>query len=156
MVGAELELALGEDHAVRHGPAELRPLERASVREERARERDCDRRARPEVPGAADDLARLGLAHVDPAQLEAVGVWVLARLDDSTDAVEPEVPVGVGNAAANDALDLGGGDREPVGHVLDRRRERDVVAQPRDRYLHENCLRRRRSFSQSWRMSGSP
>ena len=156
MVGAELELTLGENHPVRDRPAELGPLERASVRKERPRERDRDRRARTEVPRAADDLTRLCLADVDPAQLEAVGIRVLARLDDPADAIEPEVAVRVRDAATDDAVDLGGGHREPVRDVLDRRRERDVVAQPRDRHLHENCLRSRRSFSQSCRMSGSP
>ena len=79
--------------------------------------RDRDRRAGAEVPRAADDLARLALAHVDAAELEPVGVRVLARLDDAPDAEEAEVAVVVGDAAVGDALDLAGGDRQPVGEL---------------------------------------
>ena len=78
----------------------------AAVREHRARQRDGDRRAGAEVPGAADDLARLALADVDAAELEPVGVRVLAGLEHAADAEEPEVAVVVGDAAARDPLDL--------------------------------------------------
>ena len=59
VVGAEVDLVLGEDHPVGHLAAQLAPLERQTVRERRAGERDGDRRAGAEVPGAADDLVRL-------------------------------------------------------------------------------------------------
>ena len=65
----------------------------------RARQRDRDGRARAEVPGAADDLARLALPHVHRAELEPVGVRVLARLEHAADAEEAEVAVDVGHAA---------------------------------------------------------
>ena len=67
-------------------PSETSPrsfalLERVAAREDGAGQRDRDRRPGAEVPGAADDLARLALAHVHAAELEPVGVRVLARLD---------------------------------------------------------------------------
>ena len=59
--------------------AQLAPLELQPVRQHRARERDADGRARAEVPRAADDLARLALADVDLAELQAVGVRGASR-----------------------------------------------------------------------------
>ena len=114
VVGAELDLVLGEDHPVarpRRGACARSSC--AAAREHGAGERDGDRRAGAEVPGAADDLARLALAHVDPAELQPVGVRVLLRLEHRADAEEAEVAVLVGDAAPLDALDLGGRDREP-------------------------------------------
>ena len=119
----------------------------------RAGQRDRHRRARAEVPGAADDLARLALPHVDPAELEPVGVRVLLGLEHAPDPEEPEVAVLVGHAAALDPLDLGGRDREPLRQLRQRHLERDVLPQPGDRDP-QNCLSTRRSPSQSARMSG--
>ena len=153
----ELELALGEDHPAGALAAEGRLAERrVGPGEERAGQRHGDRRAGAEVPRAADDLARLALPHVDPAELQAVGVRVLAGLDDAPDEKVLEVAVGVGDAAPRDPLDLDGRDGEPVGERAQRHVEGDVLAQPRDRDLHQNWPRTRRSFAQSRRMSGSP
>ena len=113
-----------------------------------------DRRAGAEVPGAADDLPRLRLADVDAAELEPVGVRVLGRLHHPADEEAAEVAVGVGHAAALDPLDLRGRDREPRGELLERHVERDVVGEPGDRNAHQNCVRTRRSPSQSGLMSG--
>ena len=97
VVGAELELALGEDHPARELAAELRLAERLlGPGQQRARQRDRDRRAGAEVPRAADDLARLALPHVDPAELEPVGVRVLAGLEHLADEEAAEVAVVVG------------------------------------------------------------
>ena len=156
MVGAELELALREDHPVGDLAAELRLLEPQAAREDGAGQRDRDRRPGPEVPGAADDLARLALADVHAAELEAVGVRMLARLDHAPDLEEPVVAVLVGDPAPRDALDLAGRDREPVGDLLRRGRDLDVLAEPGERDLHQNCRRRRRSFCQSGPISGRP
>ena len=81
VIGAEVDLVLGEDHPLRHLAAELAALERQPVRQRRARQRDRDLRARAEVPGAADDLIRLALADVDLRQLQPVGVRMLVRLE---------------------------------------------------------------------------
>ena len=50
-----------------------------------------------EVPGTAHDLTGSPFAHVHAAELEPVGVRVLTRLEHVADAVEPEVPVDVGD-----------------------------------------------------------
>ena len=70
------------------------------------------------------------------------------------DAEEPEVAVLVGHAAALDPIHFRGRDREPLGQLRERHLERDVAPQPRDRDS-QNCVRTRRSPSQSARMSGS-
>ena len=85
-------------------PSETSPrsfaLDRQPHRDRRAGQRDGDGRARAEVPRAADDRARLALPHVDRAELEPVGVRVLAGLEDAADAEQAEVAVLVGDAEA--------------------------------------------------------
>ena len=101
VVGAELELALGQDHPPRDLAAQLRLPERlVGARKPRARKRDGDGGAGTEVPGAADDLARRALPHVDLAELQPVGVRMLARLEDLADEEEPEIAVFVRPARA--------------------------------------------------------
>ena len=142
VVGAELELALGQDHPARELAAQLRLPERL-VRpgQERARERDGDRRPGAEVPGAADDLARLALADVDAAELQPVRVRVLAGLDDAADEEAAEVAVGVGDAAVDDPVDLAAREDELRRQPLERPVEGDVLAQPGDREPSaQNCL----------------
>ena len=155
VVVAELELLLGEDHPVGDAAAELRPLERPPVREHGARQRDGNGGAGGEVPRAADDLTRLALPHVHRAQLEPVGVGVLARLEHPADAVEAEVAVGVGDAARLDRPYLGAREQQPLRELRRRHVDVDVVAQPGERDS-QNCLSTRRSFSQNMRMSGMP
>src|SRR5207253_6380177 len=113
---------------------------------------DRERRARTEVPGAADDLARRALPHVYLAELQAVGVRMLARLEHAADAEETEVAVLVGDAAALDPLDLGRGDAEPLCQLGERHLDGDVVPEPGDGNS-QNCLRTRRSGDQSGRIS---
>ena len=153
VVRAELDLVLGEDHPVRELAANLALLELEAAGENRARERDRDRRAGAEVPGAADDLARLALPHVHPAELQPVRVRVLLRLEHLADAEEAEVAVLVRHASPLDSLDLGGRDREPRGELVERHLDGHVVAKPGDRDS-QNCLSTRRSPSQRARMSG--
>ena len=86
MVGAEADLVLGEDHPVGDLAAHLAPLELEPVRQHRAGQRDTDGGAGAEVPGAADDRARLALADVDLRDLQAVGVRVLLGLEHAADA----------------------------------------------------------------------
>ena len=72
---------------------------RVGAGQQRARKRDGDGRARAEVPRAAHDLARRALAHVDLAELEAVGVRVLACLEHLADEEALEVAVLAGYPA---------------------------------------------------------
>ena len=153
MVGAEVDLVLGEDHPVGELAANLALLELQAVREHGSGQRDRDRRPRAEVPRAADDLARLALPHVDAAELQPIGVRVLRRLEHAPDAEQAEIPVAVRDPAALDPVDLRGGDREPLRELAQRHLDGDVVAQPGDRDP-QNWVRTRRSPSQRGRMSG--
>ena len=145
VVLAELELALGEDHPVRELAAELPRLDLHPAGDLRAGQRDGDGRTRAEVPGSADDRARLALTHIHRAELELVRVRVLAGLEHASDPEEAGV---ARDPEVRDAVDLAGRDREPVGELLQWHLDRDVVAQPRDGDLHQNCLVKRRSLSQ--------
>ena len=91
---------------------------------------DRDGGADPEVPGAADDLARLALPHVDLAELELVGVRVLVGGDDRADAQEREVVARVGDPDVDDTVDLERRDGETARDLLRRRVDADVLAQP--------------------------
>ena len=100
-------------------PSEVSPrsferCDAAPVEQRRARQRDRDGVAGAEVPGAAHDLARLGLADVDPAELQAVGVRVLAGLEHEPGDDQLLDAVLRGQPAALDALDLVAGEREPA------------------------------------------
>ena len=120
VVAAELELALGQDHSPRDLAAQLRlPERRLGARKPRAREGDRDGGAGAEVPRAADDLARRTLPHVDLAELQPVGVRVLARLEDLADEEETVVAVLVDRPARLDRVHLGGADAQPVGELAD-------------------------------------
>ncbi len=88
----DLELALGEDHAVRERAAQPRALERPAVGHAETGRGHGDGVARAEVPCAADDLAGLCAPGVDLAELQAVGVRMRVRLEHEArehEAVEP-------------------------------------------------------------------
>ena len=156
VIGAELELALGQDHSPRDLAAQLCLPERAiRARKLRAGQRHRDRGARTEVPRAADDLARLSLPHIHLAELEPVGVRVLAGLQNLADEEETVIAVLVDRPARLDRVHLGRADAEPLGQLADGHRQWNVVAQPRQRDAHQNCLRTRRSFSQNGRRPGT-
>ena len=153
---AELELALGEDHSPRDLPAQLCLAERGiGSGEPRARKRDRDGGAGTEVPGAADDLARLPLSDVHLAELEPVRIRVLARLEDLADEEETVVAVLVDRPARLDRVHLGRADAQPLGQLAGGHRQRDIVTKPGQRDVHQNCLRTRRSFSQNGRRPGT-
>ena len=84
VVGAELELVLGQDHPRRLDPAELRLAQLLAAGHDGAGKRHRDGLARGDVWGAADDRP-LALAVVDDADAQAVGVRVLLGRDDVTD-----------------------------------------------------------------------
>ena len=136
VVDAELELPLGEDHPVRDLAAQLRLLELLAVGQDGAGDRDGDGRAGAEVPRAADDLSRFLVADVDAAEMESVGVRMLAGFDDLADEVVAEIPVRVGDAPLHDPVDLAARDDESRGDLLDRLVESDVLLQPADGDTH--------------------
>ena len=156
VIGAEPDLVLGQDHPARELAAE-RPLveRRREARQEDAGKPDRDRRADAEVPGAADDLTRLTLPHVDLAELELVGVRVLVGDDDLADPQEREVVARVLDADVDHALDLERRDVELPRDLVRRRVDVHVLAQPGERRAHQNCLEKRRSLRQSSRRSGN-
>src|SRR5436305_1329652 len=125
----------------------------AASRRDFSQSGDGDGCAGAEVPGAADDLARLALADVHPRELQAVRVRVLLGLEHAPHAEPVEVAVDLRNADPLDSLDLRGRDRELGRKLVDRERDRNVLAQPADRDF-QNWRRTRRSPSQSSRMSG--
>ena len=156
VVGAEADLVLGEDHPLGHLAAERALLERPrEARKERAGQADRDRGAGAEVPGAADDLLRVGVADVDLAQLQAVGVRVRLRREDVADDEMAEVASLVRDADVGDALDLERRDGETLRDRRRRRRSLDVLPEPAHGDPHQNCLAKRRSLRQSSRRSGN-
>ena len=66
------------------------------------------------------------------------------------------LPFSSGDAAAHDAVDLAAREDEPPRELLDGQVELDVLAQPRDGHLHQNCSSMRTSFSQNRRRSPRP
>ena len=153
VVGAELDLVLGEDHPVGDLAAELARA-RAAARSAATAPGSAtrDRGAGAEVPGAADDLAGLGLADVDAAELQPVGVRVLLGLEHPPDA---EAGRGCRPSSATprrlEPLDLAARERRAASASsssgsVERRRTR---AASETGTLHQNCPSTRRSFSQS-------
>ena len=84
-----------------------------------------------EVPGTTDDLARFRLAHIDTAKLQAVGVRVLACLDDLPDKEAAEISVIVGDPSAADPLDF----ERRRGETL-----HDTVVYTRENFLGSNAF----------------
>ncbi len=83
----ETDLVLGEDHPARLLPTELAFVERlVEDREVGARQRDGNGGVGLEVPGAADDLSRVALPHVDLADAQPVRVGMRPDLEHAPDA----------------------------------------------------------------------
>ena len=92
MILPEADLVLGEDHSAGRLPPQFALVERlVEDRELRTRQGDCDRRTRLEVPGTADDLARIALPHVDLAQAQPVGIGVRFHFEDAPDEEAADV-----------------------------------------------------------------
>ena len=107
VVGAEVDLVLGEDHPLRHLAAQLAPLERQPVRQRRARaapprpsrrRRSSTRRRRSEY-GSASPTSTV-------RELQPVGVRMLLRLEHVADAEERRGRRGTPTPL--DAVHLGG------------------------------------------------
>ncbi len=98
--------------------------------------------------------AATGLADVDRAQPELVGVGMAFLGDDPAHPEELEVVAVVRRPDPVDAFDLGAAHAEQLGELLDRTVPGDVVAQPADGHPHQNCSRKRRSLSKNERAVG--
>ena len=152
MLVRQLELALGQDHALRGGATQLRALERAPVRHAEPRRGHRDGVSGAEVPGAAHDLARRVVTRVHLAELQPVGIRMGPRLDDESGDHQPLETVLLGQAATRDLLDLDAGERD-LPPELGERRQRilQVGLEPLEQDLHRrppaNCSRKRRSSS---------
>ena len=98
------DLVLGEDHPARGLAAKLALVERlVEDRQERTGQRDRDRRARLEVPCAADDLTCTSLPHVDLTDAQPVGVRVRIHCEHASDEEAAEVAVDVRHADVDHA-----------------------------------------------------
>ena len=157
VVVAELELALRQDHPPGLLAAKL-ALGQGSLDpgKQGTRKPNGNRRAGAEVPGAADDLARLAFTDVDLAELELVRVRMLPRLEHRAHAEVPQVAVDVGNADLDQAFDIEGRHGQPVCDLVGGRVHPDVLTQPREGSTHQNWVSSRRSSRQSSRKSGMP
>ena len=153
--GTDLQLGLGEDHALGDDPAESRGLEPPSVRHDSPRQRDRHGLTRRHVGSAAYDRRRTvgrRRAEIDAADLQPVGVGVLLSLEHASH----HEPVGPLDAVPVDRLDLRPGHGETLLDRLDVEPGIAVFEQPGQRHLHGSCSRKRRSFSKYRRRSGMP
>ena len=137
VIGAQLDLVLGEDHPVAELAPNLASFQLEAGRQDGSRQGNADGGARAEVPGAADDLPGIALADVHLAELQAVRVGMLDSVEHAAHAEEPEVAVNVRNADRLDSVDLAARDHEAVRDLLDRHLDRDVLPQPAHRHAHD-------------------
>ena len=144
VLGPDRKLVLGQNHPLGLDPAQLGRLQLGPVGHHRSGPRDRDRVSGAYVRRAADDLRRLAIADVDPAEAEAVGVRVRARLEHPTH----NEPLERAHAVVLDALDLGPGHGQALGERARVFRRSAVVVKPFERYAHQpNCSRKRMSLS---------
>ncbi len=157
VVVSEADLVLGQDHPAGRLAAELALVQRLiEDRQECAGQRDGDGRPGLEVPGAADDLARISLPHVDLAHAQPVGVRVRVDREHTAHEEAADVAVDVRHPDVDNALDLERRDGESVRDLVGGRVDRDVLAEPGEGSAHQNCPRSRGSLRQSSRRSGIP
>ena len=143
--GVELELCGRQDHPLGDHPAQLGLLELGLIRHNRAGACHSDRLAGGHVGRAADDRRGLGSvgAEVHPADLQPVRVGVLLGAEHAPD----HEALARAHALVMDRLDLRTGHRQAL---LDRAHVQvgvAVFAQPWQRDAHQNCSKKRRSFS---------
>ena len=148
---AKAQFGLGQDHAVRLDPAQLRRPELLPVGHPRARQRDRDRLAGGDVGCPADDRTH-AVAGLDLADTQAVGVWMLLGGDDVAD----HEPLGRRDPEPTDPLDLHRAHRKQLGDLVRLEPGVAVLDQPGEGDSHENCSRNRTSFSTNRRRSGRP
>jgi len=146
----EAQLLRRAEHPEALHAAQRRPLDLPSPR--KARSHRGERHLVPNlvVFRSADDLQRRRAADVDLGDGELFRPRVRHRFDDLRDH-HP----GQRLARALDPLHLEAGEREPVGELL-RGRNLQIVGQPANRDPHQNCSRKRTSFSNIIRKSSTP
>ncbi len=121
MVGAEPDLVLGQDHPAGELAAQLALCERVGEAGQAcAREPDGNRRADTEVPGAADDLLRLGVPDLDLAELQLVRVRMMVGREHAADDEVLQVVALVGDAELEHAVHLERRQGEATREVGDR------------------------------------
>ncbi len=143
VVGADRELVLGQDHPLRFDASEVRGGERAPVGEQRTGPGDRDDLAALHVGGATHDLGPLAVAELDLAHLQALGVRVRTGFEHAAD----EISGAARRPVMLDPLDIGARQREPLGERLGAELGRAVDVKPLEGDAHQNCSRKRRSFS---------
>ncbi len=145
---AELQLAARTGSSLRRAPRAASPASSLrAVGHHRAGPRDGDGLSGGDVRRAADDRRRAALAslaEVDLADLQAVGVRVLLGAQHAPDdEVAPSTARRGGGSPRPSCRSSSGAPRSRAR----RGRRIAVFAQPRQRHPHQNCSRKRRSFS---------
>ena len=147
----EIELLLAQDHAAGELTAQGAVDDLATIAQHRAGQRHGDGVSGAEVPCAADDLAGCALACVELAELQAVGVRVLSRLEHEARDHGGVVLRRCREAAFVDRLELGGADRQAGAQRVERWQLGEVIGEPRERRFHRpapaNWRKKRRSSS---------
>ena len=141
-IGGQPQLIAGAQHAVARDAHLLGALDPAVSWQDRARQRHRDALAGDDVRGAAHDLERLATPHGHPRERQAVGPWMGLHAQELAD--DDVLPVGTPTL---EALDLHPEQRQPLGELLWRELDVDVVSEPGKRHSHRNWPRKRRSFS---------
>ena len=96
---------------------------------------------------AAHDLPGLVVSGVNAQHVQAIGIGVLIAGEHLAHKERLAVTRRIGDAAGNHLLNGGTGGREALGDLLVGKRCGDLLAQPLEGQLHENCSRKRRSPS---------
>ncbi len=141
-IAGDVQLVARAEHALGGDAHLLGPLDASVAGQDGARQGDRHALARGDVVRAADDVERLARADVDGRQVKPIGVRML--LDREQLADHDRAPVG---APLLDALDFHAEQGQPLGQLLGRLLDVDVLAEPVQRNSHRNCSRKRRSFS---------
>ena len=152
MLGPNGQLVLGQNHPVALHSPELGLAQRAAVGHDRAGPGHRHGLAGGYVGRAADDLRGLAFADVHPAHGEPVGIGVLLGAQDAT---HHEL-LRCAHAVVVDRLDLGPGHGQSLGQRLCVQLWPAVLVEPLQGDPHQNCSRKRMSFSNNTRRSGTP
>ena len=150
-VGGQPELVTRAQHPVADHAHLLGPLDPPVTGQHGAGQGDRHALAGRDVRGAAHDLERLAVAERDTRQRQPVRPRMALHGKQLADDDVPPVV-----APADDPLDLHAEHREPLGELLGREVDIDVLGEPREGHPHRSCSRKRRSFSRNSRRSVMP
>ena len=155
-VGADLELRLRQDHAFgRHAP-QIRAAELGAAGHDGARQRYEHRLPRRHVGRSADDRARVRARELHAADAEPIRLGMALGAEHLADPEVARVAVVGGHADARDALQLRAAHRQQPADLHRVEAGVAVLLQPGERDAHQNCSRKRMSFSKKRRRSGMP